>query len=166
MIGAVGGAVGDRFLGAGVPLRELVLVGATAAAVTYLLTSLVRVFAIRVGAVAVPRRPRRTRDPDASAGRGRHVHRPRLGDCAGGPVARAQPGFAYSPDMMAVITAGLVIVLVGVIDDRWGLDAPTKFVGQLTAAGVLVIMGVSWNVSTSRSATSGRCHSTRHRPGC
>ena len=48
--------------------------------------------------------------------------------------------------MMAVITAGLVIVLVGVIDDRWGLDALTKFVGQLTAAGVLVIMGVSWNV--------------------
>ena len=41
--------------GAGVPLRELALVALTAAAVTYLLTSLVRVFAIRVGAVAVPR---------------------------------------------------------------------------------------------------------------
>lgn len=132
--------------GAGVPLRELVLVGATAAAVTYLLTSLVRVFAIRVGAVAVPR--------------ARDVHvipTPRLGGIgmfigavAAIALAAQLPalnrGFAYSPDMMAVITAGLVIVLVGVIDDRWGLDALTKFVGQLTAAGVLVIMGVSWNV--------------------
>ncbi|HNP57455.1 MAG TPA: MraY family glycosyltransferase [Gordonia sp. (in: high G+C Gram-positive bacteria)] len=132
--------------GAGVPLRELVLVGATAAAVTYLLTSLVRVFAIRVGAVAVPR--------------ARDVHvipTPRLGGVGmfiglvsaialAAQLPALNRGFAYSPDMMAVITAGLVIVLVGVIDDRWGLDALTKFVGQLTAAGVLVIMGVSWNV--------------------
>src|ERR1051325_7070104 len=41
--------------GTGVPLRELLLVGLTAAAMTYLLTSAVRVFAIRAGAVAVPR---------------------------------------------------------------------------------------------------------------
>ncbi len=34
-----------------------------------------------------------------------------------------------------------MIVLVGVIDDRWGLDALTKFVGQVTAAGILVVMG-------------------------
>ena len=33
--------------GAGVPLRELLLVGLTAAAITYLLTSAVRVIAIR-----------------------------------------------------------------------------------------------------------------------
>ena len=36
--------------------------------------------------------------------------------------------------------------IVGIVDDRWGLDALTKFVGQVTAAGVLVIMGVSWIV--------------------
>ncbi|QRY63601.1 undecaprenyl/decaprenyl-phosphate alpha-N-acetylglucosaminyl 1-phosphate transferase [Gordonia sp. PDNC005] len=130
--------------GAGVPLRELALVGLTAAGVTYLLTSLVRVFAVKAGAVAVPRE--------------RDVHvipTPRLGGvgmyfgvvCAIGLAAQLPAlnrGFAYTHDMLAVITAGLVIVLVGVIDDRWGLDALTKFVGQLTAAGVLVIMGVSW----------------------
>ncbi|NNG98616.1 undecaprenyl/decaprenyl-phosphate alpha-N-acetylglucosaminyl 1-phosphate transferase [Gordonia araii NBRC 100433] len=132
--------------GAGVPLRELVLVGATAAAVTFLVTSLVRVFAIRAGAVAVPR--------------ARDVHvipTPRLGGIgmfigavAAIALAAQLPalnrGFAYTPDMMAVVVSGLVIVLVGVIDDRWGLDALTKFVGQVTAAGVLVIMGVSWYV--------------------
>ena len=33
------------------------------------------------------------------------------------------------------------------IDDRWGLDALTKFAGQITAASVLVTsMGVAWSV--------------------
>ncbi|MFC0313472.1 glycosyltransferase family 4 protein [Gordonia phosphorivorans] len=136
----------DSVGGAGVPLRELALVGLTAAGITYLLTALVRVFAVRAGAVAVPRE--------------RDVHSiptPRLGGvgmylgvvCAIALAAQLPAlnrGFAYTPDMIAVITAGLVIVLVGVIDDRWGLDALTKFVGQITAAGVLVVMGVSWYV--------------------
>ncbi|GAA1481875.1 UDP-N-acetylglucosamine--decaprenyl-phosphate N-acetylglucosaminephosphotransferase [Gordonia sinesedis] len=130
--------------GAGVPLRELLLVGLTAAAVTYLATSVVRVMAIRAGAVAVPR----VRDVHV-------IPTPRLGGVgmfagvvAAIALAASLPalnrGFAYTNDMGAVIAAGAVIVGVGVIDDRWGLDALTKFVGQLTAAGVLVIMGVSW----------------------
>nr|WP_051989821.1 MraY family glycosyltransferase [Gordonia soli] len=130
--------------GAGVPLRELLLVGLTAAAVTYFLTSAVRAFAIRSGAVAVPR----VRDVHV-------IPTPRLGGLGmfAGVVAAVAlaanlpaltRGFAYTNDLSAVITAGAVIVLVGAIDDRWGLDALTKFVGQLTAAGVLVVMGVSW----------------------
>ncbi|KNA89381.1 MraY family glycosyltransferase [Gordonia sp. w5E2] len=130
--------------GAGVPLRELLLVGLTAAAITYLLTSLVRVIAIRVGAVAVPR----VRDVHT-------IPTPRLGGVGmfAGVVAAIvlaanlpalNRGFAYTNDMGAVVTAGAVIVIVGIIDDRWGLDALTKFVGQLTAAGVMVVMGVSW----------------------
>ncbi|MFT4125279.1 MAG: MraY family glycosyltransferase [Gordonia sp. (in: high G+C Gram-positive bacteria)] len=130
--------------GAGVPFRELLLVGLTAAAITYLLTSVVRAGAIRAGAVAVPR--------------ARDVHvipTPRLGGVGmfagfvGAVVLAANlpalnRGFAYTNDMGAVIAAGAVIVIVGVIDDRWGLDALTKFVGQLTAAGVMAIMGISW----------------------
>ncbi|AFR48498.1 UDP-N-acetylmuramyl pentapeptide phosphotransferase/UDP-N-acetylglucosamine-1-phosphate transferase [Gordonia sp. KTR9] len=126
------------------PLRELLLVGLTAAAMTYLLTSAVRVFAIRAGAVAVPR----VRDVHV-------IPTPRLGGLGmfGGVVAgialaanlpALNRGFAYTTDMTAVIAAGTVIVLVGVVDDRWGLDALTKFVGQLTAAGVLVLLGISW----------------------
>lgn len=130
--------------GVGVPFRELLLVGMSAAAVTYLLTSMVRVLAIRTGAVAVPR--------------ARDVHvipTPRLGGLGmfAGIVAAValaanlpalNRGFAYTNDIGAVIAAGAVIVIVGAIDDRWGLDALTKFVGQLTAAGVMVVMGVSW----------------------
>lgn len=46
-------ALSDR--GAGVPLRELALVGLTAAIITYLATGWVRLFATRVGALAYPR---------------------------------------------------------------------------------------------------------------
>ena len=46
-------ALSDR--GAGVPLRELALVGLTAAIITYFATGLVRVLATRIGAVAYPR---------------------------------------------------------------------------------------------------------------
>lgn len=132
--------------GAGVPLRELALVGMSAALITYLATGAVRVIATRTGAVAVPR----ARDVHA-------VPTPRLGGVgmllgvlAAILIAQQLPaltrGFAYTDDMDAVVVAALVIVVVGIIDDRWGLDALTKFVGQLTAAGVLVLMGVSWTV--------------------
>ncbi|CAM3909367.1 MULTISPECIES: MraY family glycosyltransferase [Tsukamurella] len=127
-------------------MRELLVVGLTAAVVTFFATSLVRVLATRFGAVAVPR----TRDVHV-------VPTPRLGGVGiyigmalGIFVAAQLPaltrGFVYSRDVIAVVVAGGVIVLVGVIDDRWGIDALTKLVGQIFAAGVLVVMGVSWNV--------------------
>ncbi|WP_107987009.1 MraY family glycosyltransferase [Rhodococcus sp. OK519] len=130
--------------GAGVPLRELLLVMLTAAVVTFLGTGAVRKLAIRFGAVAVPR------DRDV------HVEpTPRLGGIGmyagmlvallfAGQLPALARGFEFSQDITAVLVAGFVIVLVGVIDDRWGLDALTKFVGQVTAAGILVVMGVSW----------------------
>jgi UDP-GlcNAc:undecaprenyl-phosphate GlcNAc-1-phosphate transferase len=57
-----------------------------------------------------------------------------------------QRGFEFTSDVPAALVAGGVIMAVGIVDDRWGLDALTKFVGQVTAAGLLVIMGVSWFV--------------------
>ena len=126
-----------------VPVREYLLVGLTAAAVTFLLTGLVRLIAIRVNAVANPRE--------------RDVHVtpiPRLGGVAmyGGVIA----GMALanhlpvlrsaftSLDAVAVLLAGGLIVLVGALDDRFDLDAVTKLAGQVTAAGVLVLFGVQW----------------------
>ena len=55
-------------------------------------------------------------------------------------------GFVYSTGMPAVVVAGGLIMAIGLIDDRWGLDALTKFAGQITAASVLVTMGVAWSV--------------------
>ncbi|NLU84459.1 MraY family glycosyltransferase [Rhodococcus sp. HNM0569] len=165
--------------GAGVPIRELLLVLFTAAVVTYLATGAVRTLAIRFGAVAVPRdrdvhvapTPRlggtgmylgmlvaAIRFGAVAVPRDRDVHvapTPRLGGTGmylGMLVAllfatqlpALTRGFEFTNDIPAALVAGFVIVLVGIVDDRWGLDALTKFVGQVTAAGILVVMGVSW----------------------
>jgi UDP-GlcNAc:undecaprenyl-phosphate GlcNAc-1-phosphate transferase len=137
-------ALADR--GAGVPLRELALVGLTAAIITYFATGPVRVLATRVGAVAYPRE--------------RDVHvlpTPRMGGLAmylgviaatflASQLPALARGFVYSSGMRAVGVATAVILIIGLIDDRWGLDALTKFAGQITAASVLVTMGVAWSV--------------------
>ncbi|MCI2416600.1 undecaprenyl/decaprenyl-phosphate alpha-N-acetylglucosaminyl 1-phosphate transferase [Saccharopolyspora sp. K220] len=131
---------------AGLPAREYLLVLLTAAAVTFLLTGLVRLLAIRVGAVAYPR----VRDVHVTP-------MPRMGGVAmyGGVLAAMflaanlpalSRGFDYSNDAWAVIAAGGLIVLVGALDDRFELDSLTKLAGQVTAAGILVLSGVQWYV--------------------
>ena len=128
----------------GLPLREYLLVGLTTAVVTFLLTGMVRLLAIYSGAVATPRE--------------RDVHRapiPRLGGVAmyggilGGvllshqlPVLRRS--FEFSGDVVGVLVAGGIIMLIGALDDRFELDSLTKFAGQVTAAGVLVLYDVQW----------------------
>ena len=39
------------------------------------------------------------------------------------------------------------------VDDKWGLDAPTKFAGQVLAAGVMALQGIADPVA-ARSAAS------------
>ncbi|MGA9375079.1 MAG: glycosyltransferase family 4 protein [Mycobacterium sp.] len=132
--------------GAGVPLRELALVGLTAAIITYFATGWVRVLAKRVGAVAYPRERDVHVEPTPRMG-GLAIY---LGVVVAVLLASQLPalnrGFVYSTGMPAVVVAGGLIMLVGLIDDRWGLDALTKFAGQITAASVLVTMGVAWSV--------------------
>lgn len=123
-------------------MREYLLVLLVAAATTYLLTPYVRRFAIVFGAMA------EVRDRDVHA-----IPTPRLGGIAmyvgllaSLQVARHLPAlrdvFHESSEPAAVAVAGGLICLLGVIDDRWGLDALTKLAGQIVAAGVMVLMGV------------------------
>ena len=122
-------------------MREYVYVLLVAATVTYLLTPAARRLAVRIGAVAVPR------DRDVHV-----VVTPRLGGLAmyAGVVAaflvahslpHLERVFRYS-DVQAVLVAGGVIVLLGLVDDTWGLDALTKLAGQVVAAGVMVLLGL------------------------
>ncbi|WP_414685256.1 glycosyltransferase family 4 protein [Mycobacterium sp.] len=137
-------ALSDR--GAGVPLRELALVGLTAAIITYFCTGWVRVLATRLGAVAYPRERDVHLQPTPRMG-GLAMY---IGVLAAVLLASQLPaltrGFVYSSGMPAVLVAGGLIMGIGLIDDRWGLDALTKFAGQITAASVLVTMGVAWSV--------------------
>jgi UDP-GlcNAc:undecaprenyl-phosphate GlcNAc-1-phosphate transferase len=138
------GSLSPAWAPAGIPVREYLLVGLTATAVTFLLTGLVRLLAIRVGAVAHPRK--------------RDVHVkpiPRMGGVAmyGGVLAgmflahnlpTLSRSFDYSKDALGATIAGGLIVLVGALDDRFELDSLTKLAGQVTAAGILVLTGVQW----------------------
>ncbi|MBF6145163.1 MraY family glycosyltransferase [Nocardia nova] len=130
--------------GAVVPLRELLLVLLVSAVVTMLSTGGIRVLAIGFGAIAVPRDRDVHLEPIPRMG-GVGIY---LGVLAAVLFAHQLPalrrGFDYPRDIPAVLVAGTLIVLVGIVDDRWGLDALTKFVGQISAAGVMAVMGLSW----------------------
>ncbi|NEW41768.1 undecaprenyl/decaprenyl-phosphate alpha-N-acetylglucosaminyl 1-phosphate transferase [Nocardia cyriacigeorgica] len=132
--------------GAVVPLRELLLVLLVSTVVTFLATGGIRVLAIGFGAVAVPReRDVHVKPIPRMGGVGMY-----LGVVAAVLFAHQLPalrrGFDYRPDITAVLVAATIIVAVGIVDDRWGLDALTKFSGQVTAAGVMAVMGLSWYV--------------------
>lgn len=124
-------------------MREYVLCLLAAAAVTYLLTPVVRILALRIGAMA------EVRDRD--------VHdepTPRLGGLAmvGGllvgmllasklPMMRSV--FDGSHTAVALLSGVAVIVALGIVDDKWGLDAPTKLAGQVLAAGLMAFQGIA-----------------------
>ncbi|GAA4218850.1 UDP-GlcNAc:undecaprenyl-phosphate GlcNAc-1-phosphate transferase [Streptosporangium album] len=126
-------------------MREYLLMALVAATVTYLLVPLVRVFAIRIGAMP------EVRDRDVHT-----IPTPRLGGLAmyGGLVAglliAGQLPYAGSKlaedggrTVIALIVAGGLITLTGFLDDWWGMDALIKLAGQIGAAGVLVAFGIS-----------------------
>jgi len=123
-------------------MREYALVCCIAAAVTFLLTPVVRVAARRWGAVARPR------DRDVHA-----IPTPRLGGVAmfvgmatALLIAHLMPtlrrAYDTGSETTAVLIAGGIICLLGVVDDRWELDSLTKLAGQVFAAGVMVLLGV------------------------
>ncbi len=127
-----------------IPLREYAWVFATAAAVTYLITGVVRLFAIRIGALT----PIRERDVHS-------VPTPRMGGVAvyiGVAAAillaynlpALREAFNNSTEILGVLVAGGVICFVGVLDDRFDLGAVTKLAGQVLASGLLVLFGVQW----------------------
>ncbi|HEY8478939.1 MAG TPA: MraY family glycosyltransferase [Spirillospora sp.] len=125
-------------------MREYLLSILVAALVAYLLTPLVRRFAIWFGAQAVPR------DRDVHA-----IPTPRLGGLAmfGGMVAALVVATGL-PEMRkvladgdidvarALLLSGGLIVLIGIADDRWEVDALTKFAGQVAAAGIFIMQGI------------------------
>ena len=123
-------------------MRAYLLVLFVAAATTYLLSGVAGQVARRVGAVPA------VRDRDVHV-----VPKPRLGGlailcgvAAAFLVASRLPflgqNFTQDSDARAVLWGSLVITAVGTVDDIIGLDAVTKFAGQVLAAGIVVIEGV------------------------
>src|SRR6516162_5768315 len=126
-------------------MREYLLVLLITAAVTFVLTPLVRRVAVATRAIHAPR----ARDSHTKP-------TPLLGGLAmyGGLVAglivasrltSLQDPFqaAGSKTAAGLLLAGALVVVVGFIDDRWGLSAVSKLAGQVAAAGILVWSGQS-----------------------
>ncbi|WP_432134114.1 MULTISPECIES: MraY family glycosyltransferase [unclassified Streptomyces] len=124
-------------------MREYLLTLCVTAAVTYLLTGPVRKFAIVAGAM-----------PEIRA---RDVHReptPRLGGiamffglCAGLLVAdhltNLNEVFERSNEPRALLSGAALIWLIGVLDDKFEIDALIKLGAQMIAAGVMVVQGLT-----------------------
>ncbi len=127
-------------------MREYLLTLLIAAAITYLLTPLVRRFAVAVGALP------QVRDRDVHA-----VPTPRLGGLAmyGGLAAAVlvasqlthmKEVFAADQgqgrDAASLLLAGALIVATGFVDDRWGMSATSKLAAQVAAGGILIWGGI------------------------
>ncbi|MEU0370573.1 MraY family glycosyltransferase [Streptomyces sp. NPDC006283] len=124
-------------------MRDYLLTLCVTAAVTYLLTGPVRKFAIATGAM-----------PEIRA---RDVHReptPRLGGiamffglCAGLLVAdhleNLNSVFELSNEPRALLSGAALIWIIGVLDDKFEIDALIKLGGQMIAAGVMVVQGLT-----------------------
>jgi len=124
-------------------VRDYLLTLCITAAVTYLLTGPVRKFAIAAGAM-----------PEIRA---RDVHReptPRLGGiamffglCAGLLVAahlsNLRSVFELSNEPRALLSGAALIWLIGVLDDKFELDALIKLGAQMISAGVMVMQGLT-----------------------
>jgi UDP-GlcNAc:undecaprenyl-phosphate GlcNAc-1-phosphate transferase len=126
-------------------VRAYLYVMLVAAAVTYLLTPLVRRIARRIGAIT----PVRERDVHA-------VPIPRMGGTAmlvGFAVAMvAASNMSFLDRVFAenagapwgVLLGATAVCALGVADDLWSLDAVTKLAGQAIAGGLMAWKGVSF----------------------
>jgi UDP-GlcNAc:undecaprenyl-phosphate/decaprenyl-phosphate GlcNAc-1-phosphate transferase len=119
-------------------VKEYVLALLVAAAVTYLLTPLVRRCAIATGTMHAAR----TRDVHV-------VPTPLLGGLAmygglaagllvAGQLSYLRGAFPSSRTVPGLLLAGGLLVVTGIIDDRWGMGALSKLAAQVAAGGILV----------------------------
>jgi UDP-GlcNAc:undecaprenyl-phosphate GlcNAc-1-phosphate transferase len=126
-------------------MREYVLVLLVTAAVTFLLTPLVRRFAVATHAIHAPRARDTHTEPTPLLG-GLAMY----GGLVAGMILASRLTFLQDPFQAAgsktaagLLLAGALVVVVGFIDDRWGLGAISKLAGQVAAAGILVWSGQS-----------------------
>ena len=126
-------------------MREYVLVLLVTAGVTYLLTPLARRVAIKTRAVHEPRARDTHTEPTPLLG-GLAMY----GGLVAGLIVASRLSFLQDPFQVAgsktaagLLLAGALVVVVGFIDDRWGLSAISKLAGQVAAAGILVWSGQS-----------------------
>ena len=121
-------------------MREYLFAASLAATLCFLITPLVGKLAMAAGAFVVPRL--------------RDIHTeitPRWGGLSMWIAMSITfltvnhlplVGKAFGREATGIFLAGSFIMLLGLLDDRYDLDALTKFAGQALAAGILLLHGV------------------------
>jgi UDP-GlcNAc:undecaprenyl-phosphate GlcNAc-1-phosphate transferase len=118
------------------------LVGLAAAVITFVTTPGVRWLAARLGAVDHPSDRKVHANPTPTLG-GLAIL---LGIVGAGALASTMPEFesvfTATSEPLGILLAGLVVFVLGAIDDFHDLPAPVKLAGQVFAAGILFLAGV------------------------
>jgi UDP-GlcNAc:undecaprenyl-phosphate/decaprenyl-phosphate GlcNAc-1-phosphate transferase len=128
-------------------VKDYLLTLLVAAAVTYVLTPLVRRFAAMIGAIKVEIRERDVHTAPVPLIGGLAMY---AGLAAALLVANQIPqlhdAIANTGMVTGLLAAGGLLVIIGIIDDRWGMNALTKAAGQVAAGGIVVATGtqLSW----------------------
>ena len=125
-------------------VREYLLCLVVAAAMTYLGTPAVRALALRAGAYThIRKRDVHTKITPRWGGLGMY-----FGFLASFALAWRLPMmnsvFNDHGTVAGLLGATTLLVIIGLVDDRIGLDAPTKFAGQALAAGILAWQGIGF----------------------
>jgi len=125
---------------------KLLLAILVAAGVTFVMTPPVKRFAEKVGAIDVPRDARRVHDHPV----------PRMGGLAIfiGFVLSLLCFVDVSTQVLGILLGGLIIAVMGAVDDIVSLNAWVKLAGQIVAAIVAIRCGLVFNAISNPNAFS------------
>ena len=132
-------------------MNQLVLIGLAffvALGISFATTPLAKIIAEKIGAIDVPKDTRR-------------MHRepiPRLGGLAiyCGFLASLLFFGVLTPEFLGIIAGTVIIVTLGVLDDRKPIPAIVKFLVQIVAATIVALAGVRIEVFTNPILTSAQ----------
>jgi UDP-GlcNAc:undecaprenyl-phosphate GlcNAc-1-phosphate transferase len=120
------------------------LIGLAAAVITFVTTPAVRWLASKLGAIDHPSDRKVHANPTPTLG-GLAIL---FGIVGAGFVASTMPEFegvfAATSEPLGILLAGLVIFVLGAVDDFHELPAPVKLAGQVFASGILFLAGVKF----------------------
>ena len=111
--------------------------------VTLALTPLVRLLAIRIGAVVKPDERRVHQRPTPTIGGIAMFGGFAAGFVTAWSLGAFDEAFSGSTEPWGILGAALVMLVIGVVDDLREVSAPAKTAGTVLAASVLVFSGVS-----------------------
>ncbi len=120
---------------------KIVLAFFVALGISFALMPFAKLFAEKIGAIDVPKDARRMHKEPI----------PRLGGVGIylGFLASFMFFGVLTPEMLGILAGTLIIVIVGIFDDRKPMKASVKFIFQIVAATVVALCGVKIEVFTN-----------------